>query len=87
MLIPRSNRIFYILNFTAFDIGYDVLVLSKVTNEFSSTDGGYVMSYAFTASAIFIITSLTLSKYYARKNIVYFSIIVIITIYFSFIMI
>lgn len=81
ILIPYSNRIFYIINFIAFDIGYDVLVLRKVTNEFSSADGGYVMSYAITASSIFIITSLALSKYYARKNIILFSISVSFNIY------
>ncbi|KAL4443189.1 hypothetical protein ABPG74_002256 [Tetrahymena malaccensis] len=73
LLIPNSNRIFYVINFIAFDIAYDVLVLSKVTNEFSSADGGYIITYAITASTIFIFTALSLTKYYQKSNILIFS--------------
>ncbi|KAL4488525.1 hypothetical protein ABPG72_013093 [Tetrahymena utriculariae] len=73
LLIPNSNRIFYVINFIAFDIAYEVLVLSKVTNAFSSADGGYIITYAITASTIFIFTALSLTKYYQKKNILIFS--------------
>lgn len=31
-LIAHSNRVFYVIHFVAFDIGYEILMLSSVTN-------------------------------------------------------
>lgn len=69
MLVAHSNRIFYVFNFIVFDIGYEILVLSKVTKDFSASDGSYVIAYAIVSSAIFFLTALSLTKHYSRSNI------------------
>lgn len=69
MLVAHSNRIFYVFNFIIFDIGYEILVLSKVTKDFSSSNGSYVIAYAIISTAIFFLTALSLTKHYSRSNI------------------
>lgn len=79
LMIAHSNKISYVVHCIAFDVGYEVLILSKVTNSFSASDGSYVFSYVCTTVAIFILTALCLTKYYKHRNIGYIAIAVRLT--------
>lgn len=69
LLIAQSNKIAYVIHCITLDIGYDILILTKVTNSFSASDGSYMISYVFTTVIIFILTALSLTKYYKSMNI------------------